>query len=73
MKLEFNTIIYETLTLVAHKFIDEEKELFELHQYDFTFTITIWILILLLKMSRYRLGLRIIINPLLFVFKGEFV
>jgi len=36
VKLEFNTIIYETLTLVAHKFIDEEKELFELHQYDFT-------------------------------------
>lgn len=36
MKLEFNTIIYETLTLVAHKFIDEEKELFELHQDDFT-------------------------------------
>jgi len=34
--LEFNTIIYETLTHIAHKFIDENEELFTSHQDDFT-------------------------------------
>ena len=36
VKLDFNLIIYETLTFVAHKFIDENSELFETHQNDFT-------------------------------------
>ena len=36
VKIEFNTIIYETLTLVAYKFMDEHTALFEFHQDDFT-------------------------------------
>ena len=35
MKVDFNIIIYETLTLIAYKFMDEHKELFESHQDDF--------------------------------------
>jgi len=36
IKLDFNTIIYETLSMVAHKFIEENKDLFSSHQDDFT-------------------------------------
>lgn len=36
IKLEFNAIIYETLNMIALRFIDENKNLFKSHKDDFT-------------------------------------
>jgi len=35
VKFNFNTIIYETLTMVANKFLDEYKEIFEKYEKEF--------------------------------------
>ena len=34
-KVEFNTIIYETLSQIAHKFIEDNQKIFKSHQDDF--------------------------------------
>ena len=35
VKFKFNTIIYETLTMVANKFLDEHREIFEEYEKEF--------------------------------------
>ena len=35
VKFKFNTIIYETLTMVANKFLDVHKEIFEKYEKEF--------------------------------------